>query len=58
MNFILVENSLFVIGSLIFTGDCLMDVLEEISLHSLLDLLAGLMFTIGSLSLLTSTKVQ
>lgn len=58
MHPVLVGNSLFVMGSLIFTGDCVIDVLEEVSLHSLSELLAGLMFTIGSLLLITSTQVE
>lgn len=47
-----------VIGSLIFTGDCLVDVLEEISIYSLSEFVAGLMFAISFLLLMTSTQVE
>lgn len=58
MNPIWVGNSLFVIGSLIFTGNCAIEVLEEVSLHSLSELFAGLMFLIGSLLLITPTQIE
>lgn len=58
MNPIQIGNSLFVIGSLIFTGDCIIDVLEEVSLHALSEMLAGLMFSIGSLLMITPKQIE
>lgn len=58
MNPIFVGNSLFVIGSLLFTSNCLINIFEELTLHSLLEPIAGLTFVIGSLLLMTFTRVE
>ena len=58
MNSIIVGNSLFVIGSLLFTSNCLINIFEELTLHSLLEPIAGLTFVIGSLLLMTFTRVE
>jgi hypothetical protein len=58
MNPVRIGNGLFVIASLIFTSDCVIDVLEEVSLHSLSEMIAGLTFSIGSLLMITSTQSE
>jgi hypothetical protein len=45
-------NSLFVIGSLIFTINCIIDIFTEVSIHSLAEFVAGLMFTVSSVLLM------
>ncbi|MBD3887629.1 hypothetical protein IFO70_39545 [Phormidium tenue FACHB-886] len=58
MSFIAMGNRLFVTGSLLFTVDCIGEVLTEVSVHTLSELLAGLMFTIGSVLLMLPPKVE
>ncbi len=49
---------LFLIGSLLFVLDSALEIIESISLHSMIHLSASLLFTIGSILFLPRNQKQ
>ena len=47
--YVALASWLFLMGALIFTGDSILEVIEGLSLQSILHLLASLFFTVGSI---------
>ncbi len=54
----LIGNWLFLLGSLIFTGDSVSEVFTDCSLHSIEHLLASLLFTTGCILFLQESTHQ
>lgn len=46
-NFLFIGNWLFLLGSLVFTLDTIVEIFEGITLHSIFHIVACLFFTIG-----------